>query len=93
MNSLKNIDTPNNSPSGNGGSSNPIKVGIIGGAGYTGGELIRILLHHPNTEIVFVNSKSNAGNHLHKVHQDLFGETELLFSDDVTPLVDGGILT
>ncbi len=90
MKSLKTIDTPNNSPLGDGGSSGTIKVGIIGGAGYTGGELIRILLHHPHAEIVFVNSKSNAGNHLHKVHQDLYGETELLFSDDFSPLGDGG---
>ena len=89
MNSLKNIDTPNNSPLGDGGSS-IIKVGIIGGAGYTGGELIRILLHHPQAKIVFVNSKSNAGNYLYKVHQDLYGETELLFSDDLTSLGDGG---
>jgi len=90
LNSLEHIDTPNNSPLGDGGGSNPIKVGIIGGAGYTGGELIRILLHHPHAEIIFVNSKSNTGNYLHKVHQDLYGETELLFSDDVTALGDGG---
>jgi N-acetyl-gamma-glutamyl-phosphate reductase len=59
-----------------------IKVGIIGGAGYTGGELIRILLHHPAAEIVFVQSKSNAGNKLSKVHEDLIGETSLLFVKD-----------
>jgi N-acetyl-gamma-glutamyl-phosphate reductase len=57
-----------------------IKVGIIGGAGYTGGELIRLLLNHPNTEIVFVHSKSNAEKHLHEVHRDLIGETDLKFS-------------
>lgn len=56
-----------------------INVGIIGGAGYTGGELIRILLNHPAAEIVFVQSKSNAGNYLHHVHKDLLGETELKF--------------
>ncbi len=89
MNSLKNIDTPNNSPLGDGGGIK-IKVGIIGGAGYTGGELIRILLHHPHAEIIFVNSKSNAGNYLYKVHQDLFGETDLLFSNNVTTLGEGG---
>jgi N-acetyl-gamma-glutamyl-phosphate reductase len=59
-----------------------IRVGIIGGAGYTGGELIRILLNHPQTKISFVQSKSNAGNVLSKVHEDLLGETGLLFSAD-----------
>jgi N-acetyl-gamma-glutamyl-phosphate reductase len=59
---------------------NKIKVGIIGGAGYTAGELIRILLNHLMVEIVFVQSKSNAGNSLGKVHEDLVGETKLLFS-------------
>ncbi|MEO7046272.1 MAG: N-acetyl-gamma-glutamyl-phosphate reductase [Ferruginibacter sp.] len=59
-----------------------IKVGIIGGAGYTGGELIRILLNHPVAEIVFVQSKSNAGNPLSKVHEDLAGDTEMLFSKE-----------
>ncbi|MEP7080936.1 MAG: N-acetyl-gamma-glutamyl-phosphate reductase, partial [Ginsengibacter sp.] len=58
-----------------------IKVGIIGGAGYTGGELIRLLLNHPHTEIIFVNSKSNNGKLLSSVHQDLSGETDLHFSD------------
>ncbi|MBA3675718.1 MAG: N-acetyl-gamma-glutamyl-phosphate reductase [Chitinophagaceae bacterium] len=62
-----------------------IKVGIIGGAGYTGGELIRILLNHPACKIVFVHSKSNAGNYLHHVHHDLLGETELKFSSEVSP--------
>lgn len=57
-----------------------IKAGIIGGAGYTGGELIRILINHPNAEIAFVQSKSNAGNVLSKVHEDLAGETSLTFS-------------
>ncbi len=59
-----------------------IKVGIIGGAGYTGGELIRLLTNHPNTDICFIHSKSNAGNPVHKVHQDLIGETELKFTGD-----------
>ena len=54
-----------------------IKVGIVGGAGYTGGELIRILINHPNVTINFIHSKSNAGNPVHKVHQDLLGETDL----------------
>ena len=56
---------------------NKIKVGIIGGAGYTGGELIRILLNHPNVSIVFVQSNSNADKPLHAVHQDLLGETNI----------------
>lgn len=57
-----------------------IKAGIIGGAGYTGGELIRILVNHPNVQISFVQSRSNAGNLLSKVHEDLVGETDLAFS-------------
>jgi N-acetyl-gamma-glutamyl-phosphate reductase len=59
-----------------------IKVGIIGGAGYTAGELIRILVNHPEAEIVFVHSGSNAGNPLHAVHSGLLGETDLRFSDN-----------
>lgn len=58
-----------------------IKAGIIGGAGYTAGELIRLLLNHPDTEIVFVNSSSNAGNKVTDVHAGLFGETDLVFTD------------
>lgn len=58
-----------------------IKVGIIGGAGYTAGELLRILVNHPEAEIVFVHSTSNAGNYLHEVHGGLFGDTDLRFSD------------
>ena len=69
---------------------NKIKIGIIGGAGYTAGELIRILLNHPAAEIVFVHSKSNAGNLLSKVHDDLLGETEMQFTANLTTLGDGG---
>jgi N-acetyl-gamma-glutamyl-phosphate reductase len=65
-----------------------IKVGIVGGAGYTGGELIRILLHHPNVEIMFVLSKSNAGNFLHAAHADLLGETEMVFSAEMNMEVE-----
>jgi len=65
-----------------------IKIGIIGGAGYTGGELIRLLVNHPHAEIVFINSKSNAGNNVSKVHQDLAGETDLQFSDDFHDNID-----
>ncbi len=58
-----------------------IKVGIVGGAGYTAGEALRILLNHPQVEIVFVNSTSNAGNKLYDVHEGLFGETEMVFTE------------
>ena len=58
-----------------------IKVGIIGGAGYTAGELIRLLLNHPDVELVFVNSSSNAGNKLTAVHAGLHGETSMSFTD------------
>lgn len=59
-----------------------IKVGIIGGAGYTAGELLRLLINHPMVDIVFVNSKSNAGNPVSLVHQGLIGETDLIFTDE-----------
>ena len=58
-----------------------IQVGIIGGAGYTAGELIRLLLHHPKAEINFVYSTSNAGNKIYDVHQDLLGDTEIEFTN------------
>lgn len=60
-----------------------IKVGIIGGAGYTAGELIRLLLNHPEVEIRFVNSTSNAGNKIVSVHAGLYGETDLVFTDEL----------
>ena len=60
-----------------------IRIGIIGGAGYTGGELIRLLLLHPLVNIAFVHSKSNAGNPIHKVHQDLLGSTDLHFTSEM----------
>lgn len=65
-----------------------IKVGIVGGAGYTAGELIRLLVHHPKVTLDFVYSTSNAGNKIYKVHQDLLGATELEFSQSITPEVD-----
>jgi N-acetyl-gamma-glutamyl-phosphate reductase len=65
-----------------------IKVRIVGGAGYTGGELIRLLLNHPQAEIVFVNSKSNAGKYLYEVHRDLVGEIDLKFSSDLSDAID-----
>lgn len=60
-----------------------IRVGIVGGAGYTAGELLRILVHHPDVEIVFVNSSSNAGNKLYDVHEGLFGETDMCFTSEL----------
>lgn len=60
-----------------------IRVGIIGGAGYTAGELCRILLNHPEAEIKFVNSSSNAGNKITDVHEGLYGETDLVFTDQL----------
>ena len=60
-----------------------IKVGILGAAGYTGGELIRLLLNHPEAEIVFANSESNAGNLVSDVHEGLIGDTDLTFTDEM----------
>ncbi len=60
-----------------------IKVGILGAAGYTGGELIRLLLNHPQAEIVFANSESNAGNLVSDVHEGLYGDTDLRFTADM----------
>ena len=57
-----------------------VKIGIVGGAGYTGGELLRVLLRHPNAHISFVHSTSSAGELVSKVHADLVGETDLKFS-------------
>ena len=58
-----------------------VRVGILGAAGYTGGELIRLLVHHPDVEIVFANSESNAGNDFAIVHEGLYGDTDLKFTD------------
>ena len=60
-----------------------IRVGILGAAGYTGGELIRLLLNHPEVQIVFANSESNAGNPVSDVHEGLIGDTDLLFTDQM----------
>ncbi len=68
--------------------ANKIKVGIVGGAGYTGGELIRLLLNHHGAEIIFVHSKSNAGKALHTVHMDLQGETEMKFVSALSNSID-----
>lgn len=69
-----------------------IKVGIIGGAGYTGGELIRLLIHHPEVRVSFIHSRSNAGNEVSTVHPDLLGETNLRFTADLSNDVDALIL-
>ena len=60
-----------------------IRVGILGAAGYTGGELIRLLINHPEAEIVFANSESNAGNLVAEVHEGLYGETDLKFTAEM----------
>ena len=65
-----------------------IKAGIIGGAGYTGGEMLRILVNHPNVDIAFVLSNSNAGNYIYEVHTDLFGDTDLKFTSELSTDID-----
>ena len=62
---------------------NMVRVGILGAAGYTGGELIRLLINHPEAEIVFANSESNAGNKVYDVHEGLIGDTELEFTSEM----------
>ncbi len=68
-----------------------IQAGIIGGAGYTAGELLRILINHPEVEIAFVNSQSNAGNPVSSVHSGLIGDTDLIFTDAL-PLQKADVL-
>lgn len=68
-----------------------IKIGILGGAGYTAGELIRLLLNHPQADISFVNSESNAGNLLTDVHEGLYGETDMRFTSEM-PFADVDLL-
>ena len=60
-----------------------IKIGILGGAGYTAGELIRLLVNHPSAQIQFINSESNAGNLITDVHEGLYGECDLRFTSDM----------
>lgn len=71
--------------------ANMIRAGIIGGAGYTAGELLRLLLNHPDVEIAWVHSTSNAGNLIADIHQGLIGETYLRFTDQ-TPWDDIDVL-
>ncbi len=65
-----------------------INIGIVGGAGYTGGELLRVLLRHPNAHISFVHSTSSAGELVSKVHADLVGDTNLKFASELNPEID-----
>src|SRR6185437_4058953 len=81
-----NINTSLTPPSGGGGAR--ILAGIVGGAGYTGGEMLRILVNHPDVEIAFVHSNSNAGNYVYEVHTDLFGDTDLKFGSDLYDEID-----
>jgi N-acetyl-gamma-glutamyl-phosphate reductase len=80
-----NIDTTSTPPSGGRGA---IRAGIVGGAGYTGGEMLRILINHPNVDIVFVHSTSSAGKHVYDVHTDLFGDTDLQFASELSNAID-----
>jgi len=79
---LNEVITPLHNREGKGRGS-VIRIGILGAAGYTGGELIRVLLNHPQVEIVFANSESNAGNPVSDVHEGLIGETDLKFTDEM----------
>jgi N-acetyl-gamma-glutamyl-phosphate reductase len=65
-----------------------IKAGIVGGAGYTGGETVRLLLNHPSVELAFVQSRSQAGKPLYETHHDLKGDTDLHFSESISQDVD-----
>jgi len=65
-----------------------VNIGIVGGAGYTGGELLRVLLRHPNAHISFVHSTSNAGEPVSKVHADLVGDTNLKFASELSQEID-----
>jgi N-acetyl-gamma-glutamyl-phosphate reductase len=68
--------------------SKNIKVGIVGGAGYTGGELIRLLVNHPYVAVSFIHSRSNAGKPVYSVHEDLVGETDWQFTGELRQDVD-----
>ncbi len=68
--------------------NNKILAGIVGGAGYTGGEMLRILINHPDVEIAFVHSTSSAGKHVYDVHTDLFGDTDLKFAAELAYNID-----
>jgi len=65
-----------------------VRAGIVGGAGYTGGEMLRLLINHPDVEITFVHSNSNGGNLISDVHTDLLGDTDLRFTDELSSAID-----
>lgn len=65
-----------------------IRVGIVGGAGYTAGELLRLLIHHPDTRIAFVQSNSQAGLAVSDIHSDLAGDLNIRFDQDISTEVD-----
>ncbi len=65
-----------------------IKSGIVGGAGYTGGELIRLLVNHPHIDVSFIHSRSNAGQAVSHIHQDLLGETDWVFTSELSSDID-----
>lgn len=65
-----------------------IRAGVVGGAGYTGGEMLRLLINHPDVDIVFVHSNSNGGNLISDVHTDLLGDTDLRFTAELSPAID-----
>lgn len=84
-------ETQSNSPSGLSAEKagvGGIRAGIIGGAGYTGGEMIRLLINHPSVQIAFIHSTSNAGNPVSKIHTDLTGETDLVFTNQLQDDID-----
>jgi N-acetyl-gamma-glutamyl-phosphate reductase len=84
MSAITNREKTSKTPLGDGG----IRAGIVGGAGYAGGELIRLLIRHPYTAVSFIHSRSNAGKAVSSVHQDLIGETDLKFTNDLSTNVD-----
>ncbi|MDG1052208.1 MAG: N-acetyl-gamma-glutamyl-phosphate reductase, partial [Flavobacteriaceae bacterium] len=65
-----------------------IKVGIVGSSGYTGGELIRLLINHPNCELIFAKSKIYEGKYISDIHKDLEGEIEMKFSKEINNDID-----
>jgi N-acetyl-gamma-glutamyl-phosphate reductase len=89
MAEIKTVKHANQAPPPTGGGGGGLVLaGIIGGAGYTGGEMLRILINHPNVGLVFVHSTSNAGNPVYEVHTDLFGDTDLKFAAEISHNID-----
>jgi N-acetyl-gamma-glutamyl-phosphate reductase len=84
MSEASNKKKSSKAPLGDGG----IRVGVIGGAGYTGGELIRLLIRHPYVSVSFINSRSNAGKPVYSVHQDLLGDSKLQFTNELSNDID-----